>query len=66
MYVTRVILKIYERRYKVNYLFPVTAITTLRVLLADFNIETKRTDMNLYNQIVLYLLHVFTFQQAGN
>lgn len=66
MYVTRVILKIYERRNKFNYLFAVTTITTLSVLLAGFNIETKQTDMNLYNQIVLYLLHVFTFQQAGN
>lgn len=65
MYVTRVMLKIYERSNKVNYLFPVTIITTFGVLFAD-KIKSKQTDINLYNQIVLYLLLVFSFQQAGN
>jgi len=65
MYVTRVTLKIYERTNQVGYLFPVTIITTPRVLFAD-NIASKQADINVYNQIVLYLLFVFPFQQVGN
>lgn len=55
------------RRNKVDYLFTFIYHNNYnKNIICWLKIESKEININLYNQTVLYLLFVFTFEQAGS